>query len=184
MKKSRTFWSQFRAFARNEVENFQPWWTNSLLFCQFSQYRPVGKMGIREATPLLGPKWLLGTSCTTFSRLHYTSFMPNACLYVILWWWSVFLFSYSFLQVFYACTDNQQMKYVTPFKIRPLESSDRGVRKLEVPKKSTIILGVQKIKDPKLFQNPSKMLWIFEILIPKKSVRNFKGANWSMVSDK
>ena len=29
------------------------------LFCQFSQYRPVGKMGIREATPPGGPKWLL-----------------------------------------------------------------------------------------------------------------------------
>ena len=65
------------------------------------------------------------------------------------------------------------MKYLT-----------RAVRKLEGPKKSTVILGVRKLKGPKLFQNPSKMLWIFEILIPEKSVRKFKGANWSMVSDK
>ena len=74
---------QFRAFAKNEL--------------LFSQYRPVGKMGIREATPLggLNSFWELRAPIFHVCIIHidssnggvydYISFMQNACLYVNLW---------------------------------------------------------------------------------------------------
>ena len=100
-------------------------------------------------------RWLLGTSCTNdmtiFTSALYIFYAK--CLRVC-----NSLVMISFLTVFFkfflCCTDNQQVKYLTPIKIRPPLIFGQGCPKIRRSEKVQHHFGCPKIKWSEIVSKP------------------------------